>query len=33
MLTQEALAAYQKANGLAATAALDQPTLESLGMG
>ncbi len=32
-LTQEALAAYQKANGLPATAALDQPTLESLGMG
>jgi hypothetical protein len=31
--TQEALAAYQSANGLAATAALDQPTLESLGMG
>src|SRR3954466_961976 len=30
--TQEALAAYQKANGLAATAAVDQPTLESLGM-
>jgi hypothetical protein len=32
MLTEEALAAYQKANGLAATAALDQPTL-ALGMG
>ena len=31
--TQEALAAYQSANGLAATAALDQPTMESLGMG
>ena len=31
--TREALAAYQSANGLTATAALDQPTLESLGMG
>jgi len=31
--TQEALAAYQTANGLAATATLDQPTLDSLGMG
>ena len=32
-LTQEALAAYQSAQGLEATAAIDQPTLESLGMG
>src|SRR4051812_20308511 len=32
-LTQEALAAYQNASGLPATAAIDQPTLESLGMG
>ena len=32
-LTQEALAAYQKASGLQPTAAVDQPTLESLGMG
>jgi hypothetical protein len=32
-LTQEALAAYQSAQGLAPTAAIDQPTLESLGMG
>lgn len=30
--TQEALAAYQTAQGLAPTAALDQPTLESLGL-
>jgi hypothetical protein len=32
-LTQDALAAYQKAAGLEPTAAVDQPTLESLGMG
>jgi putative peptidoglycan binding protein len=32
-LTQEALAAYQTANALEPTAAIDQPTLESLGMG
>jgi hypothetical protein len=32
-LTQEALAAYQSAQGLEQTAAIDQPTLESLGMG
>jgi hypothetical protein len=32
-LTQEALAAYQSAEGLEPTAAIDQPTLESLGMG
>jgi hypothetical protein len=32
-LTQEALAAYQKVQGLELTAAVDQPTLESLGMG
>jgi hypothetical protein len=32
-LTQEALAAYQTAQGLEPTAAVDQPTLESLGMG
>lgn len=31
-LTQEALAAYQNAQGLAPTAAIDQPTLESLGI-
>jgi len=31
-LTQEALAAYQSARGLEATAAIDQPTLESLGI-
>jgi hypothetical protein len=31
--TQEALAAYQTASGLEPTAAIDQPTLESLGMG
>ncbi|HVF71519.1 MAG TPA: peptidoglycan-binding domain-containing protein [Chthoniobacterales bacterium] len=30
--TQEALAAYQTANNLEPTAAVDQPTLESLGM-
>lgn len=32
-LTQEALAAYQSAQGLEPTAAIDQPTLESLGVG
>jgi hypothetical protein len=32
-LTQEALAAYQTALGLEPTAAVDQPTLEALGMG
>jgi hypothetical protein len=32
-LTQEALAAYQTALGLETTAAVDQPTLEALGMG
>jgi hypothetical protein len=32
-LTQEALAAYQSALGLEPTAAIDQPTLEALGMG
>jgi Putative peptidoglycan binding domain len=31
-LTQEALAAYQNAQGLEQTAAIDQPTLESLGI-
>ena len=31
-LTQEALAAYQSALGLEPTAAIDQPTLEALGM-
>lgn len=31
-LTQEALAAYQSAQGLESTAAIDQPTLESLGI-
>ncbi len=31
-LTQEALAAYQSAQGLEQTAAIDQPTLESLGI-
>ncbi len=31
-LTQEALAAYQSAQGLEPTAAIDQPTLESLGV-
>jgi peptidoglycan hydrolase-like protein with peptidoglycan-binding domain len=31
-LTREALAAYQADNGLAATAAIDQPTLDSLGL-
>jgi hypothetical protein len=32
-LTREALAEYQSAQGLEATAAIDQPTLESLGLG
>jgi len=32
-LTQEALAAYQSAQGLPPTAAIDQPTLDSLGLG
>jgi putative peptidoglycan binding protein len=32
-LTREALTAYQTAQGLPPTAALDQPTLESLGLG
>jgi peptidoglycan hydrolase-like protein with peptidoglycan-binding domain len=32
-LTREALAAYQSAQGLYATATIDQPTLESLGLG
>ena len=32
-LTQEALAAYQSAQGLPPTAAVDEPTLESLGLG
>jgi peptidoglycan hydrolase-like protein with peptidoglycan-binding domain len=32
-LTREALTAYQADNGLNATAAIDQPTLDSLGMG
>jgi len=32
-LTQEALTAYQADQGLATTAAIDQPTLDSLGMG
>ena len=32
-LTREALAAYQTALGLEATGAMDQPTLEQLGMG
>ena len=31
-LTREALAAYQNDNGLTATAAIDQPTLDSLGL-
>jgi hypothetical protein len=31
-LTREALTAYQADNGLAATAAIDQPTLDSLGL-
>jgi hypothetical protein len=32
-LTREALAAYQADNGLTPTAAIDQPTLDTLGMG
>jgi hypothetical protein len=32
-MTQEALAAYQAAQGLPPTASIDQPTLESLGLG
>src|SRR2546421_3527322 len=32
-LTREALSAYQRDNGLTTTAAIDQPTLDSLGMG
>jgi len=32
-LTREALTAYQTENGLATTAAIDAPTLDSLGMG
>jgi hypothetical protein len=32
-LTREALSAYQADNGLTTTAAIDQPTLDSLGMG
>jgi len=32
-LTREALTAYQADNGLTTTAAIDQPTLDSLGMG
>jgi hypothetical protein len=32
-LTREALTAYQAENGLTTTAAIDQPTLDSLGMG
>jgi hypothetical protein len=31
-LTREAIAGYQRSNGLVETAAVDQPTLESLGM-
>jgi peptidoglycan hydrolase-like protein with peptidoglycan-binding domain len=31
-LTREALTAYQTDNGLAPTAAIDQPTLDSLGL-
>ena len=30
--TREALAAYQRDNGLYATAVIDEPTLDSLGM-
>ena len=30
--TRAAIADYQRANGLAETAAIDQPTLQSLGM-
>jgi hypothetical protein len=32
-LTREALTDYQSEQGLATTAAIDQPTLDSLGMG
>jgi peptidoglycan hydrolase-like protein with peptidoglycan-binding domain len=32
-LTREALAAYQADQGLTTTAAIDEPTLDSLGMG
>jgi peptidoglycan hydrolase-like protein with peptidoglycan-binding domain len=32
-LTREALTAYQADNGLYTTAAIDEPTLESLGLG
>jgi peptidoglycan hydrolase-like protein with peptidoglycan-binding domain len=32
-LTREALTAYQADQGLATTAAIDEPTLDSLGMG
>ena len=32
-LTREALTAYQGDNGLTTTAAIDQPTLDALGMG
>jgi hypothetical protein len=32
-MTREALSAYQADNGLTTTAAIDQPTLDSLGMG
>ena len=32
-LTREALTAYQADNGLTTTAAIDQPTLDSLDMG
>jgi peptidoglycan hydrolase-like protein with peptidoglycan-binding domain len=32
-LTREALAAYQSAQGIEPTAAIDQPTLDSLGLG
>ena len=32
-LTREALTAYQSDNGLYTTAAIDEPTLESLGLG
>ena len=31
-LTRAAIADYQRANGLVETSAIDQPTLESLGM-
>jgi len=31
-LTREALSAYQADNGLTTTAAIDEPTLDSLGM-